>query len=126
MTYFNTKHEQLKDNYLNKDKTDLDSCGNIAITIAKLLAEKNEFPEIFHIFPKIVSETNPYPLKPNVYGGVVAWSDHYVCVSSDLVYDPILSVPVPINMYEELVFSIDTHMCLALTYEDILEKIEFN
>ena len=123
LTYFNNKHDELKDDYIAVDGASA-VCGNIALKIAQLLISHGEKPELLSITPDCDGQ-----LVPKVYAWQdFGWDKHFVCSSSNLVYDPLLSQPVFLEDYKQNVFTkpviVEVHANYTNLIEEFLPELE--
>lgn len=106
--YFNEMHEKLANDYGADEQGDTPyRCSQIAYDLMKLLKKEGKDPDTAHLEGRTVTESIwPEPIFPRVYEGRVAWRQHYVCVESGLVYDPMLDHPEPIDEYMQTAFTV--------------------
>jgi len=121
--YVRTKHEMLKNDYQTPDREHVESCTLIACEIADLLIKKGKCPSIYQVKGELVggSKYNRETLVPKQYGGRVRWGGHIVCVENNIVYDPMLPEPTPINTYKRQAFRGKIHLTEEIPPEKILE-----
>jgi len=89
-------------------------CSEIAIEIAKDLAQKGLKPSALFIANRAVvdatrreaiADNTPFPsLRPKVFNGEVAWTNHIVCEAEGLIYDPVFPEPLPRDEYLNRMF----------------------
>jgi hypothetical protein len=98
---FESMNGYLREDY--RDESELgysSSCTLVAIELAKKLAEEGRNPQIFTITGAVTDSVgNTKALVPKVYEGRITWGAHVVCVADGVVYDPMLSTPLPVEEY---------------------------
>lgn len=125
--YLRKKHSTLINNYRTPDGKYSESCLLIAIDIAKLLIEAGRNPYIM-IVQQNVRERGYITLKelvPRLYRGRVTWFTHLVCCCDGYVYDPILRIPlgIEINDYCKIVFGKDIDMKIKIPCHEMKDFI---
>ncbi|MGH7234286.1 MAG: hypothetical protein ACREF7_02470 [Candidatus Saccharimonadales bacterium] len=105
MAFFESKHQHLKDDYSSEDGAYVDSCTIVAIDLAEILRSEGKAPRLL-----VLSVEKPsgfigrVALIPLPFEGRVAWGRHAICVSDDIVYDPMLESPLPYDQYVQTSF----------------------
>ncbi len=119
-SYMKELHTQLVASYETFDGLAA-NCGKIAADIAIILTRAGEKPYLLSI-------TAPTQILNGIekFGGVVAkvykekgtsWGSHIVCVNNEIVYDPILSTPLPLEEYISTVFVGPVKTEIDMTHE---------
>ena len=113
--YMGNKHTTLVNNYCTPDGVNSESCGLIALTIARLMLAEGRMPYIAAI-------KGEEALVPKLFDGRVTWGSHQVCCADGMAYDPMLGVePVPINDYCERAFQGEVSMSVLISQDRIKE-----
>jgi len=126
LDYLVEKNKTLVDEYHTPDGNYAESCGNIAVDIAKMLLSSGKRPEIVSITGKRVD--NPHiianePLKPVQYKGRISWGAHIVCVCEGMVYDPMIGRPLSKEEYAYETFGAEVEMKTIVTEDKIEEFV---
>lgn len=126
LEYMVNKHRTLTTNYKTPDNQYSESCGLIAIDIAKRLLEEGKIPCIMQIFGKIIdSEGNRKSIIPKQYDGKVIWGAHQICCAEGKAYDPMISQePVMITDYFQMTFIDDVDTKILINQEEIRKFVE--
>ncbi len=127
LSYLAEKNRTLINDYKTPDGNYAESCGLIAIDIARLLLKEAKQPSIMSVNGKRVD--NPAiianePLVPVQYNGRVKWGGHTVCVCDGLVYDPMIGKPVSIEQYAHEAFGAEIEMKITVTEDRISDFVK--
>jgi hypothetical protein len=123
--YLKIKHESIANDYRTLDSKHSDSCGLIAVDIAKLLLQEGKRPYIMKISEDIHERGGIHvkELSPKIYKGRVTWGAHQVCCCDRMAYDPIIGSPIDIKKYSKTVFGEDINMEISIPQDEIEEFV---
>ena len=102
--FWKIKRRQLANDYVDESGLYAESCGVLAVEIARLLEAEGKTPSILSLR---VDSADTNILVPLPYGGRIGWGGHMVCVAEGMVYDPMLPAPVQWDSYSEAAFGED-------------------
>jgi len=97
--YWLAKHKHLLNDYRDENGHYSQACGEIANEVVRKLREDGRKPSIWIVTGISIGDARTKELVPLVYEGRIRWGGHIVCVDEDLVYDPILEKPEPMDSY---------------------------
>ena len=126
LKYLADKNRTLINDYRTPDSNYAESCGLIAVDIARMLLQEGKKPSIFSVRGKRVADPGIIanePLVPVQYGGRVRWGGHTVCVCEGLVYDPMFSEPISVEMYAHEAFGTDIEMKTTVAEDKIADFV---
>ncbi|MDO8516885.1 MAG: hypothetical protein Q7S33_02060 [Nanoarchaeota archaeon] len=120
LEYMASKHQTLANDYKTPDGNYSESCGLIAIHIAKILSNEGKKPSILVVEGRLIDKFNRETITPRLYQGRIKWGAHQVCYSNGLVYDPMVEdKPVAIDDYCQEAFSGKVEMNVLVPQERI-------
>ncbi len=123
LRYLEEKYHDLENNY-SADGVHAESCSLLAMDIAKLFINKGYKPQIFSVRGEVIDLSgNTETLYPKRYSNQVSWGGHTVCVFNEVVYDPMLGVPVSIDEYRRNAFSKDVNLYVEIDSDKIVEFV---
>ncbi len=104
--YLRSKHQEVIHDYKDASGRYSQSCGLIAVDLARLLLAQGAIPSILVISQEVEENGSicPKRLSPLIFEGRVSWYAHQVCCCDNLIYDPILEAPIPTELYTQAVF----------------------
>jgi len=122
LEYMADLHKTLINDYRTPDGNHSESCGCIAVDIAKRLLAEGKVPYIAKIQGKLIDKMNRQPIVPKPFDRRVSWGAHQVCCENGLAYDPMISSePVSIGNYCERAFEGEVEMDTLVTQDQIRE-----
>jgi hypothetical protein len=124
LKYMAKKHATLANNYRTPDGKHSESCGCIAVDIAKILLTENRLPYIARVWGRLVDNVNRTSIIPRPFGGRISWGVHQVCCEGGSVYDPMIGiVPVAIDNYCKKAFRGEVEMGVLVNQAEIREFV---
>jgi hypothetical protein len=100
--YMRNKHSTLINDYKTPEGNYVENCTLIAVDIAKMLLDSGERPELVRVQGPQITQggwVGNEPVIPKIYEGRVRWGAHVICVSNNIVYDPMIGEPKPLAEY---------------------------
>lgn len=123
LDFLRAKHEVIKDAYLMEDRVHGQSCGLIALEVARCLRDEGKEAVIMEVSIR----------EPDGAWGIIRplayrhrnteWTSHQVCCYEDLALDPIIGQPVPIAIYAERVFGENIAMNVLVTKDEVQQML---
>ena len=105
--YLESKFVELENDYRSSDGIHSESCGLIARDVARLIVSEGGNPEILFIQGKEVDIVHILAnefLEPRRYAGRVSWGGHTVCENENIIYDPLVGIPMDKETYLRTTF----------------------
>jgi hypothetical protein len=121
LDYIANKQKTLVNDYRTPDNQYSESCGFIAIHIAKILLAEGKNPHIMLIRGKVIDSIgNRESIIPKPYNGRIMWEAHQVCCVDGNAYDPMISrEPLAISDYSRMAFTGDIDMEILIGQDEI-------
>ena len=118
-------HPTLANDYRTPDEQYSESCGCIAVDIAKRLLAEDKLPYIAKVQGKLVDSINRHSITPKPFERRISWGAHQVCCENGLAYDPMISTePVALDDYCEMAFEGEVEMDVLVAQDRIREFVQ--
>jgi hypothetical protein len=125
LEYMANLYPTLANDYRTPDGKHSESCGCIAVDIAKRLLAEDKVPYIARVQGKLIDTINRHSITPKPFNGRISWGAHQVCCEDGLVYDPMVAPkPVAIDDYCKMTFEGEVEMDVLVAQDRIREFVE--
>jgi hypothetical protein len=125
LSYLQTKHQELRNDYKTPDGQYIRSCGLIAIDVARKVLSTGTKPQLIKLEGMLLpgSNINTEWLIPIIYGGRVKWSAHIIACVGETTLDPMVGIPMLLEEYKSTVFQRPANAEVEIPVEEIEEFI---
>jgi hypothetical protein len=124
LEYMANIHPTLANDYRTPDGKYSESCGCIAVNIARKLFAEGKNPFILRIRGELIDSINRKTITPKTFNGRISWGAHQVCCEGGLAYDPMVSPEsIDLDNYCKIAFQENVCTDILVKQEDIKEFI---